>query len=257
MDLKLEALIVGLFAVLPGFLSAAVRATIGARARSSTGEWVAGSVVASLVLNAMAVTVFMAGVVVDFDLSQPVGQLGEPLGKLETRLVLFYLGALYLLALIWGATSGLAIDYAPRVLAHRLRLTPVSPAPNVFNDTLEKLTGTAENEKLLGEPAHRVPWLQVRRKDVVLLGRLRRGSVDFGVDAPVEIFLAPAFRMGDAGPVAWEDPPGADRHGVYLRLLPSDLVEVLTARVDWTPRPGAARGGSKAAAPVAETPALE
>jgi hypothetical protein len=234
MDVSLEALIVGLFAVLPGFVSAAVRAVIAPADRSSTGEWVAGSVVASLSLNALVLIGFLPAA--GFNLGQPVAGVAKTLGQVPVRLVVEYLVALYVLALGWGVVSGFLAEYAPRALAHRLRLTPVSPTPNVFNDTIEKLVSTAENRKRRDDPARPVPWLRVQREKTAVVGRLRRGSVDFEVDKPVEVFLSPAYRSGPEGPLPWPPLAGAEQHGIYLRLLPNDIAEVFTARADWTPQ---------------------
>ncbi len=233
MDVSLEGLIVGIFAVLPGFVSAAVRAAIAPGDRSSAGEWVAGSIVASLSLNALVLLAFLP--IVGFNLGQEIHGVVQSLGHMPVRLVLGYLVVLYCLAVVWGAISGLLAEYAPRALAYRLRLTPVSPSPNVFNDTIEKLVRTEENRRLRNTPGQQVPWLRVQRDAIAIVGRLRRGSVDFEVDKPVEVFLSPAYRSGAGGPLAWLPLPGANPQGVYLRLLSTDVAEVFTARSDWTP----------------------
>lgn len=235
MDVSLEPLIVGLFAVLPGFVSAAVRAAIAPGVRASTGEWVAGSVVGSLFLNVLALSGFLP--MGPFDLEQPVGTVGVPLGKVPVRLALLYLLVLYALAVAWGVISGLLTNYAPRALTHRLRLTPVSPARNVFNDSIERLVRTAANRMLQGDPSQQVPWLRVQRDQTGIVGRLRRGSVDFDVDKPIEVFLSPAFPISVTDLIPWPPLVGARHEGVYVRLISSDIVEVFTARADWLPRP--------------------
>ena len=53
MSFTIESLIIAIFAVLPGFVSAAIRATLKPGQTRSAGEWVAGSIVASLMLGVL------------------------------------------------------------------------------------------------------------------------------------------------------------------------------------------------------------
>ncbi len=252
MDVSLEGLVIGVFAVLPGFLAAAIRAVTARPQHVSTGDWLAGSVVASLVLNALVFGLFaIFSPVVELD--RGIGTLGDAFGGISGWLALEYLAALYGAAIGWGFVSGLAADYAPRALAYRLRLSPVAPAPNVFSDSIDRLVGSRDNRRLAGQPAQQVPWLLIRREKATVLGRLRRGSVDFAVDEPFEVFLEPARVTCAPGAAdAAADDPAAAPAGVYMRILPEDVVEVLTAPASWDPFCELAEAEPAAAAEAAD-----
>jgi hypothetical protein len=244
MDINLEEWIVGVFAVLPGFVSAAIRSAIAPGETSSAGEWLAGSIVTSLVFNAITFLAFVfatslfPSLLADIHLGGHIKDIAVALGEVPGTTLLWYIAILYGWAVLWGIVSGLlSSHYAPRRLAYRLRLTPVSPHPNVFNDVLEELIGTAANRLLRGDPAQQVPWLRVQRGEMVIFGRLRTGSVDFAVDKPAEVFLSPAQLLTDAKSVSRDrtNPYANHVQGLYLRLLPKDLVEILVERADWDP----------------------
>ena len=237
MSFTIESLIVAIIAVLPGFVSAAVRATLKPGASPSAGEWVAGSIVASLTLNVLAFFLFIfwiGGV----DLDQPIEQFRKQLEALPGRSTLYYLGLLYGLALLWGIASGLANDrLALRVLAYRLRLTPISPTANVLVDVLQSLVGSPENRRLRGKPEQQVAWLKLRRDGKVIQGQLRKSSVRFAVNEPLEVFLEPAYiRDGDVIIERADPNIAADSNRrLYLRLRPEDVVEILVMPADWDP----------------------
>jgi len=225
MDISVETLIVAVFAVLPGFVSAAVGAVIAPDGRTSAGEWIASSIVGSLAINAVAFSVFIA-IRSTINLDGEISTLQSQFLRITGWTVIEYLIAVYVIAVVWGIVSGLGTSNGPRSLAYRLRLTPVSPAQNVFNDLLGDLVGTKQNRKLRGKPEQLRPWLRLRRDNSEILGCLTNGSVAFGVDEPIEVFLCPAFiRQSEAAPRSVK--------GLYLRVVPEDLVEVFVARADW------------------------
>jgi hypothetical protein len=237
MSFTFESLIIAIIAVLPGFIGAAVRATLKPGDSPSAGEWVAGSIVSSLALNALAffLYIFFVG---GIDLNRPIVELQTQFGALAARSALGYVGLLYALALIWGLVSGLSDErFTLRVLAYRLRLTPISPTPSVFIDVLERLVGSKENRRLRDHPAQQVAWLRVQRDDKIIQGRLRKSSVRFAVSEPIEVYLAPAY-IFEAGVIIDRDDgiPDADTsRDLYLRIRPEDIVEILVAPASWRP----------------------
>jgi hypothetical protein len=237
MSFTFESLIVAIIAILPGFVSSAVRATLRPGHRPSAGEWVAGSIVASLVMNALAFVlfIFFSGAI---ELALALEDMHAQFAALPGWTALGYVGVLYVLALLWGLVSALASErYAPSVLAYRLRLTPVSPSTNVFIDVLEQLIGGAENRQLRGKPNQQVAWLRVRRDSKVIHGRIRKSSVRFSVNEPIEVHLQPAYIF--EGGIAIQRPdraPDADQQrGIYLRVRPEDIVEIMITPASWTP----------------------
>ncbi len=237
MSFTLESLIIVVIAILPGFLSAAVRATLKPDERPSAGEWVASSIVASLGLNAVAFWpfVFWSGRI---NLALPLATMKGQLAQLTGEDALRYVALLYLISIVWGIASGLAGKaFTPRVLAYRLRLTPISPASNVFTDVLDRLVRTSANLRLRGNPDQQVPWLRLKRDGKLIQGRLRQSSVTFDVGEPIEVFLSPAY-VFEGGSVVQPISPVADveyLRGLYLRLKVDDVTEVMVAPAKWNP----------------------
>ncbi len=176
----------------------------------------------------------------NIDLAKPLSELKKQLSAQTGTTALEYLACLYVLALLWGFASGLSSEqFGPRVLAYRLRLTPISPATTVFVDVLSQLVGTKENRRLRDDPArHKVAWLRIRRDNRIILGRVRKSSIRFGVNEPIEVYLSPACIFEGGAPAPTINPPGAEYvRGMYLRLRPDDVADILVARASWTPIP--------------------
>jgi len=64
----------------------------------------------------------------------------------------------------------------------------------------------------------------------MVIGRSRKGSVRFDVDKPVEVFLEPVFLVRGGRLTTITKP-----NGLYLRVMPTDLVEVLSVSADGFP----------------------
>lgn len=240
MEFSLEGLIIAVFAILPGFVSGAVRLQLDPTEKAATGEWVAVSIVTSIVLNGVIFLPFvMFGHWIDF--GRAVQDLGAQLGVISGWQALAYLGVLYLLAIVWGILSALiGAGQRHRLLGYRFRLTPVSGLPNTFIDAIDSLVSTRANRRLRGDAAQQVPWLRVLRSDLTILGRMTKSSDQFALSEPPEVFLDPAYIFNNRTVAPREndvDYPAGIFKGLYLRLKPEDVVEVLVARADWTPQP--------------------
>ncbi len=233
--LKLEPLIVGIFAILPGFLSAAVRSILVSGKGTTTAEWTVTSIVTSLFLNAFALTVWFLIIGQAVDLSKSVGEIGTQVSAAPASMVAIYLAVLYGFALVWGAVSGLARQYSPRHIAFLTRLTPISPEPDVFHLALGERFRTKKNLAKRGQNDQQVPWLKLHSDTGVILGRLRSSSVKIERDKPFEVYLEPAYTVenGVLTPIDRED--GAEFVGLYVRLKPENTLKVFTARADWVP----------------------
>lgn len=239
MSLSVEALIIAVFAILPGFGSAAVRATLKPQLNRSAGEWVAGSIVASLFLNAIAFLLFSL-LFRSIYLDQPLSALAGQLVAQSGWTALGYLAFLYLIALVWGLISGFAGEkFEPRVLAYRLRLTPISPRPTVLTDVLTDLIGSAENRARHGRSDQEVAWLRTFRDGNLILGRIGNTSVTFGTGDAIEIYLSPGYVFA-GGMVIEQHGHGTDarQRGIYLRLRVDDVADLLIAPASWRPVPG-------------------
>jgi hypothetical protein len=237
MSFSLENLIVVIIAVLPGFVSAAIRATLKPGQSPSAGEWVAGSIVASLFLNALAFVLFI-GLFRSIDLGKPLSQLKPQFSALAGWTTLYYLACLYGLALIWGFVSGLSGDrFELRVWAYRLRLTPISPETSVFVDVLRQLIGGKDNRALGDDPKRQVAWLQIHRDGKLIQGRIRKSSIRFGVNDPIEVYLFPGYVFAGGAIIQRADGSHdtSQKRGLYLRLRPEDIADILVAPASWSP----------------------
>ena len=233
--LKLEPIIVGIFAILPGFLSAAVRSIFVPDKGTTTAEWTVTSVVTSLFLNAFALAVFFLYMGQADDLSKSVEEIRTQISDMPASTVGIYLAVLYLVALLWGAVSGLAREYSPRHIAFLNRLTPISPKPDVFHLALDRRFRTKENLAKHGQNDQQVPWLKLRSDTGVILGRLRSSSVNIELDKPFEVYLEPAYTVVNGVVTPIDNEGGAGFVGLYVRIKPENTLKVFTARADWVP----------------------
>jgi len=237
MSFSLENLIIAIIAILPGFVSAAIRATLKPGRNPSTGEWIAASVVTSLVLNALAFALFIF-FFKSIDLNKPLSEMKLQLSELTGFTVLFYLLGLYALALLWGFVTGLASDNVElRVLAYKLRLTPISPETSVFVDMLRQQIGSKDNQRLGNDPKRKVAWLRIRRDGKLILGRLRKSSIRFNVNDPIEIYLSPGYIFATGEIISRKDvlTNTDSARQLYLRLRPEDIAEILVLSATWNP----------------------
>ena len=243
MAFTLEAFLLAIFGILPGFVSSTVHATLRPDERTSAGEWIAASIVTSLGLNACTLLIFLLATD-GVDLSRALTTIKDQLGERIGFDALWYVGVLYALSILWGAATGyFGSKYAPRQLAYQLRLTPISPAQNVFRDVIGSFVRTRKNLRLHDDPAQEVPWLRIQRKEVIVFGRLVRSSPAFERDQPIEVFLSPAYVI-EGSDFSFQTIPESNLgpcikeqyKGLYLRLLSDDLIHVFVVRADWTPK---------------------
>jgi len=233
--MNLESLLVGLFALLPGFLSSAVRSVFATEESSTTAAWTVTSVLTSLVLNAFSLVpcFFLVGPPLDF--SDSIQDISSGVASLSGWTVLTYLGVVYFLALAWGLTSGLARHYSPRHLAFLNHLTPIAPEPDVFHRSLGKVFRTKENMAKRGKDEQLVPWLKIDAGNRVVFGRLQTSNTRIHQDKPIEVYLAPAFSNESSSLVPHSGGDGASSVGFYLRIRPEQVIEIFSAREDWRP----------------------
>ena len=233
MNIGLESLIVGLFALLPGFVSAGVRNILAPRVSQSPAGWAVGSIVTSLFLNAAILAGALLLHLAELDLSEPAEMLDEALKALPVRTVAVYLAALYVLALVWGIISGLLDEYAPQRLVYLTRLSPVSPETSVFTQAFSEIYRTKENLARRGSGEMMVPWLRIETEGGTVVGRLRFSS--FVIDENCEVFLRPARYLHDSDAQAPGPTADLTRQGLYMRITKDRVVEVFSAKENWEP----------------------
>jgi hypothetical protein len=223
MEFSFESYLIALFGILPGFIPVLVRGLLSNDQEEMPLEkWVAISIITSMCFNAVVVTIFIL-FVLPIQLDTSTESFFAYLKDIKVVYLRDYGILLYALAVLWGVGTALK----PKVLGtlvQRWRLTPISPIPNVFCDILERSFRTPKNLKLHGKPDQQVPWISITRERITIVGRLQRSSVRFDLDKPIEIYVSPAGIFTSSKVTAVE-PPG----GLYLRVLPTDVVELLSA----------------------------
>lgn len=235
MAMTYEGLVVGLLALLPGFVSGRIRSAMGLHGPTSTAKWMLLSIVSSLAMNAFVIMGFLAaGSGQGLAESNPA-ELRQRIEGLTLASSATYVGVLYAVAVAWGVLPKLAPAMNPRMAVYLSRLTPVSPAPDVFNEGFSELFRSKQNLRLRGTGCMNEPWVRVAVEGRLLFGRVRYTSARVDVDKPIEMFLAPACFV-----VSTDDLPtlveskrirgkGDDhRKAIYLRIRPEQAVEVFS-----------------------------
>jgi hypothetical protein len=224
MDLSVENIAIGLFFILPGFISTAVRGAIVPGPSQSVGDWVVTCVIGSLTLNALALAlVILFGGSALF--GDTIGVSVDTLKQYTLKSAAYYVGGLYLLAIGWGICSALLWRFRPRRLAFLTHLTPVMPDEDVLTPTLAELYAHGAQ----------AVWIRVPRERETILGKICTTSFSIEQDKPVEIHLDPGYVIPANATQPLVAPAGAQPGGIYLRLGAEDAAEIFTAAVGWRP----------------------
>ncbi len=223
MEFTLQGFLIAALGILPGFVPSFVSTALSNQSEElETDRWIATSIIASIVLNAIVAMLFLVWLL-PIPLNTDISKFIDELQKLPVNVLILYGGLLYAVAALFGLLRALAPKLRVGALAHRWRLTPISPVQNVFCATLDVAFRTKENLRLHGQPEQIVPWLRLTRDGTTILGQLRRSSVKFDGDKPIEAFLSPAY-TSNAREAALVEPPD----GLYLRIEASETVAILS-----------------------------
>lgn len=223
MEFTLQGFLIAVLGILPGFVPSFVHTALSNQSEElETERWLATSILASMLLNAVVAVIFVVWVL-PIPLYTDINAFIDALQKLPVNQLVLYGGSLYAVAVLWGLLRVLTPRLTFGELAHRWRLTPISPVQNVFCATLNAAFRTRGNLRLHGRPEQIVPWLRLTRGNTTILGRLRRSSVKFDGDKPIEAFLSPVYTQNPRETVTIEPPDG-----LYLRIEASEAVEVLS-----------------------------
>jgi hypothetical protein len=230
-EFTLQGFLIAVLGILPGFVPSFVHTLISNQSEElETERWLATSIIASMVLNAVVAAVFLAWLL-PIPLGTDISAFINALQKLPVSQLVLYGGSLYAVAVLWGLLRALTPRLNLGELAHRWRLTPISPVQNVFCASLEAAFRTKGNLRLHGKPEQIVPWLRLTRGNTTILGRLRRSSVKFDGDKPIEAFLSPVYTQNPMETVVIEPPDG-----LYLRIEASEAVELLSVSAGAQPQ---------------------
>lgn len=233
-SIGLEALLVAIFLILPGFAATMVQRTVQHATRGvaddlqvSAVTWAAVSLIRGLAINFIVATVFLLWVI-DVELSRQVGELKQIAGGIELRTVVLYFVALYALAAVWGGVSGIANRFE---ILNRLFLRGwigISPFPNTWTGAL--------GEFFRGIDPGLVPWAIIKSKDQpALVGWAYSGSTRVDKDKPFEVVLRNAFYLDRGRPVPLEAPDGLVHRFTYLHITPEMQVHVFSGPGNWRP----------------------
>jgi hypothetical protein len=222
-EFTLQGFLIAVLGILPGFVPSFVHTVLSNQSEElETERWLATCIIASMVLNAVVAMIFLVWVL-PIPLDTDISAFIDALQKLPVNKLVLYGMSLYAVAALWGFFRALTPRLNLGELAHRWRLTPISPVQNVFCATLEAAFRTKENLRLHGKPEQIVPWLRLTRGNTTILGRLRRSSVKFDGDKPVEAFLSPIYTQTTRESAVIEPPDG-----LYLRIEASEAAEILS-----------------------------
>jgi Family of unknown function (DUF6338) len=222
-EFTLQGFLIAALGILPGFVPSFIKTLLSNESEElETERWIATSIIASMVLNAIVATSFLVWLL-PIPLSTDISKFIDELQKLPVKVLFLYGGSLYVAAALWGLVRALTPKLRIGALAYRWRLTPISPVQNVFCATLDVMFRTEENLRLHGRPEQIVPWVRLTRNGTTIIGRLRRSSVKFDGDKPIEAFLSPAYTSNTTEAAVIEPPDG-----LYLRIEASEAVAMLS-----------------------------
>ncbi len=235
MDIGVDALLVSIFLILPGFFASTIERIFIPRGTLSELNWAAVSVLRSLVLNAAVLLPF----VLFTGFAEPetgIKDLGDTLVGKPVWQVAVYLALVYGLAGAWGLLSGIARGLSLQRLAFLRGWTRIAPDSDVWNLALGARFRTKENRKLRGKPQQEVPWMRVRLPDRrTVLGRMKYSSVRISEENPIEAYLDPVYEVTDEGYRSIKIGDDTSYAGLYLLLTPQMYAEFFSARADWLP----------------------
>lgn len=235
MDIGIEALATATFLLLPGFVAASLFGVLSGKPAASGVQVTLYSLIASLVLFAVAMVALLLFDEIKVDLDAPASEIIVAAKSLPTVSILKLFVAMLVTAVFWGSATGLMSRYALGNLLYNARLTPIAPEENVFTQIMSERYRTRENLKKRSCGQMDVPWLRITGENRYIFGRLQQGSIRISPDEPFEIYLSPCYQK-DLNETKDEDLcKDLSFEGTYCHILPSDQVEVFTAKMDWTP----------------------
>jgi Family of unknown function (DUF6338) len=241
MNFSITGLALALFLILPGYLATLLEHWVTPGIKPPRiGDWIAMSVLRSLVLNAVALPLWLVytGPEQTVPWDDKLADAWWVASSLKLSQVRDYLISLYGLATLQGLLVGMAIKQW-KGLSWALRWTSISPYEDVWNDILSENFRNKKNLALRGTPALRRAWLKLALNDGhVIIGRMRRSSITIDKEKPIEVFLAPGYVFNEQCRMveALGDLTGCDKVGFYLRVSAQTPVEIVSARDDWHPR---------------------
>jgi hypothetical protein len=240
MSIGLEALIVSVFLILPGFTATLVQRSVQFALRGVSDEmqvsattWAAISLIRGLAINFIAAAIFVL-FIIDIDLAKQVKDLRQFAIDTDIRTLAWYIATLYGLAALWGGLTGVANKFELLRGSYLRGWTDISPFPDVWNGAISEFFPGNESADRGG--ARPVPWAVIKMTEgPLLVGRLHGGNVQIDKDKPFEVVLRHAFHLDDgrARPLAGLD--GLDYRATYLRITPEMQVHILSGPDSWRP----------------------
>ena len=223
MSINLQQLLVALVMLVPGFIVTRIQRAFRPRRFSSQFEWFVSSILQGVVLNAvLIITLFWF--VPDYRVMTLL-EASSRLKQLAIQDVAFYLTALYLFAVIWGAISGRFPFLELRALANRFGLTRYAEHSSVWARIFD--VQVPNNRK--------ATWLRFDGgNSEQFFGRLRHSSEFVEQDKPIEVYFAPLYRLVDD---QWQHvslsgtPEQCD--GCYMRLTPENTIQFFFRALEW------------------------
>lgn len=225
---SIEAIIVGLYLLFPGFLSGLVERVLSPRRFASDFEWAATSVIRSLLLNLAGMSVALLIWAPTDALSGQIDALGAWVHRLPLSFALEYTVVIYMFAVAWGIAVCRVKWLSLHEIGRRLSWTSATASDSVW----DKMYTT----RLKRDQGKR-PWVRCQLKDGrYVFGRLRESSLYVDQDKPIEVFLSPVYVETSAGLEKPAAPDELSEHvGIYYRVDAETAVDLVVADPGWIP----------------------
>lgn len=220
----LQQWLVLLVMLVPGFIVTSIQRGFRPRRFATQFDWFASSILYSIYLNAVVFIFWLLAV--------PDGQaltidgVSKQFGSLKITWLLWYLAALYIIAVIWGAITGRWQTIGFRAIANRLGITQYGEHGSVWARVFDRQV-----------PARKgAIWLKICLEGgTTIFGKLRHSSARVEQDKPIEVYISPYYELTNEGWKRASLPKGDEiSDGIYLKIINEHSVEFFFKDRDWT-----------------------
>jgi hypothetical protein len=227
MNVDFQQLAVALIMLVPGFITTSIQRAFAPRRFASDAHWVVSSLLIALPLNFLAMLPFWV-MHLPAAATLRLRDLPESARNVSAGAALTYVLVLYSLALVVGLLVGRFPGLRLRALLNRARVVSFAEHPSVWDRIFD-----------VRRPKDRpTTWLCIRAEHGKLVfGHLRNSSEHIDRQHPFEIYLEQPHEWlyGRWVPMEIDAPLRRKADGVYLRILPAQLVELYFVADGWKP----------------------
>ena len=220
----LQQWLVLLVMLVPGFIVASIQRGFRPRRFATQFDWFVTSILYGISLNAAALIILLIAVYNYQELT--IAQVSAQFLTLRITWILWYIVALYLLAVLWGIITGRWQTIGLRAIVNRLGITPYGEHGSVWARVFDKQVPA--NKKAI--------WVKIcLGGGTTIFGRLRHSSALVEQDKPIEVYISPYYELTSEGWKRASLQQGiAVSDGIYLKVTDEHSVEFFFQNSDWT-----------------------